>query len=65
MTTFIGRIFRTVPRQSGSYQSRRFKSCPRTWLGWSFEIVDMDGNRTDKVLGTRARVDGGATGPGQ
>ena len=23
------------------------------WEGWRFEVVDMDGNRIDKVLATR------------
>ena len=26
------------------------------WLGWRFEIVDMDGRRVDKVLASRLRV---------
>jgi putative hemolysin len=26
------------------------------WDGWRFEVVDMDGNRVDKVLATPASV---------
>jgi putative hemolysin len=25
------------------------------WDGWRFEVVDMDGNRVDKVLASRAQ----------
>jgi len=27
-----------------------------TWENWRFEIVDMDGNRVDKVMATRIPV---------
>jgi len=26
-----------------------------TWHGWRFEVVDMDGNRIDKVLASPVR----------
>jgi putative hemolysin len=30
------------------------------WQGWRFEVVDMDGQRIDKVLATRAEPSGSA-----
>jgi len=28
------------------------------WLGWTFEVVDLDGKRVDKVLVTRIDTTG-------
>lgn len=43
---------------------------PRTgdvteWQGWRFEVVDLDGNRIDKVLACRRPDPGGALGPSE
>jgi putative hemolysin len=29
--------------------------------GWQFEVIDMDGNRIDKVLASRREADAGAS----
>lgn len=34
------------------------------WRGWTFEVVDMDGNRIDKILVSRANTDLGIEIPG-
>jgi putative hemolysin len=33
------------------------------WEGWAFEVVDMDGNRIDKVLATKTNVVSAASPP--
>lgn len=42
------------------WQLGRIPKCTDSiqWRGWKFEVVDMDGQRIDKVLVSRRNADG-------